>query len=191
MPGAEVLRLVRMIGSGLDSAREKGIVHRDINPHNLFCVRVDDKPLWKILDFGVSKVVESSGRIDGETVGTPAYMAPEQANGEEMDYRCDLFALAAVAYRALTGLPPFVGQTVPQILFQVMHEAPKQPSVSAPLEPDVDLALAIGLAKEKRQRFQSGEEFASALEAATHGRLAPELRRRAERLLSTQPWKPN
>jgi serine/threonine-protein kinase len=191
MPIAEVLIMVRMIASGLDAAKESDIVHRDINPHNLFCVTAGEEPVWKILDFGVSKVVEPSGDVDGETVGTPAYMAPEQAGGRVVDYRCDLFALAAVAYRSLTGFPPFAGDAVPQILFQVMHEPPKRPGSLTSLEPEVDLVLAIGLAKDRRDRFQSGDEFASALEAAARGQLASKWHRRAEELLSKQAWKDN
>jgi serine/threonine-protein kinase len=111
-------------------------------------------------------------------------MAPEQARGRPVDHRADAYALATVAYRAITGQPPFSGRDVPAILYSVVHEQPARPSSLVKLSRDVDRVLAIGMAKEPAERFASALELADALAAAVHGKLARELRERGDRLLS-------
>jgi serine/threonine-protein kinase len=121
-------------------------------------------------------------------VGTPGYMSPEQVRGDEVEARADLFALGAVAYRALTGQPAFGGSEV-QALFDVVYRQPTAPSdVQRGLPKDVDLALAIALAKDPRDRFANGGELAAALRAASLGRLTPALRARALATLRKRPW---
>jgi serine/threonine-protein kinase len=188
LPANEVVELVRQVGRGLNAAREGGIVHRDLKPQNLF--RVDgEQPVWKILDFGVSKLVESGGTLTkGETVGTPNYMAPEQARGDEVDWRSDLYALGAIAYRALTGRQPFRGDELAVILVRVLGEMPMRPSAVAELHRNVDLALALALAKNPADRLESAEQLADVLEAACAGRLQKRHRGRARRLLAKMPW---
>src|SRR5262245_1827578 len=134
-----VLVLVQEIAAGLDAARAAGIVHRDIKPHNLFLSERDGHFAWKVLDFGVSKLAGRSGTLTrGHVVGTPGYMAPEQARGEEVDHRADLYALAAIAYRALTGQPPFTAKDVPATLHEVVYRMPAQPSTILDLPADID-----------------------------------------------------
>lgn len=183
----EVVDLVRQIGHGLAGAAKAGVVHRDLKPQNLF--RADGSPpVWKILDFGVSKLMGSSGGATrGETIGTPRYMAPEQARGEEVDGRADLYSLAVIAYRVLTGSPPFRGDDVP-VLIEVMSRMPVKPSSLGKFHAHVDAFFAIALAKKPADRFQSADELAAALESALRGKLSRAYRDRAAALLEALPW---
>jgi serine/threonine-protein kinase len=183
-----VVAMVRQIGLGLDAARAAGIVHRDLKPRNVFFARQGISERWTILDFGVASVAGEETLTHNQIVGTPNYMAPEQANGSEVTHRTDLYALGVIAYRALTGHPAFEGEKTAEILYKVVHSMPLRPSVAAPVHPDVDLALAIAMAKEPTDRFASAGELAAALEAAAAGSLHPALRARAERLLAAVPW---
>jgi serine/threonine-protein kinase len=187
----EVLVLVEEVGRGLTAAHEGGVVHRDLKPQNLFhALDKSERGTWKILDFGVSKMVGSSGTLtDVALVGTPGYMAPEQAQGREAGPRSDIFALGAVAYRALTGRPPFSGPDVPQILFEIVYRSPPRPSELVPhLPADVDLVLALALAKRAEHRFETVAEFAAALVLASQGRLPAPLRDRAKAAVAKLPW---
>ena len=100
---AQAVVLVQHIAAGLEAARNAGIVHRDLKPHNVFFAQSSET--WKILDFGVSKMGGSGTLTKGHVIGTPAYMAPEQAKGENVDHRADVYSLAAILYRAITGQP--------------------------------------------------------------------------------------
>jgi serine/threonine-protein kinase len=183
-----VLSMVRQVGLGLDAAHAAGIVHRDLKPRNLFLSREGDVETWKILDFGVARAQGEETLTAHQVVGTPNYMAPEQANGHEVTHRTDLFALGVIAYRALTGHPAFEGETTAEILYKVVHRMPLRPSAAAPLPPDIDLALAIAMAKAPADRFASPWELAKALEQASRGALDPALRARAEALMARHPW---
>jgi eukaryotic-like serine/threonine-protein kinase len=187
----DLVKLLEEVGSALECAREAGVVHRDIKPQNLFLAeRAGEDPIWKVLDFGVSKVADHGGTLtQGNIVGTPSYMAPEQARGETVDHRTDLYALGVVAYRCLTGRPAFTGDELASALWSVIHEMPARPSSLAPgLHRDVDLVLAVALAKDPEHRFGSGSELARALESAHAGELPGELRKRAQEILDQLPW---
>jgi serine/threonine-protein kinase len=187
----EAAALIGDASRGLTVAHTQGVVHRDLKPSNLFYVeREGKKPTWKILDFGVSKLRGSRGTLtEGHVVGTPGYMAPEQAEGRECDGTADVFSLGAVAYRVVTGRRPFAGQDVPQMLFQVVFMQPLRPRDVAPSVPrDVESVLAIALAKNPDDRFASAEEFGEAFTLATKGKLPEMLRIRAEKLLNELPW---
>ncbi len=185
-----VLELVRQAGAGLEAAHDAGIVHRDIKPQNLFRARVDGGRVWKILDFGVSKLANSEGTLTkGQIVGTPGYMAPEQAQSKVVDRRADLYSLGAIAYRALTGHPPFSGKDLPTTLYDVVYKMPPRPSIHRPSLPEhLDMVLAIALAKKPADRFASAAELADALEAGANSRLSAEYIARATVLLENLPW---
>jgi serine/threonine-protein kinase len=186
---ARVVALVRQVGSGLEAARAAGIVHRDIKPQNLFLAEVGSVAVWKILDFGVSKLAGSGGTLTrGHVVGTPGYMAPEQARGLEVDHRTDLYALASIAYRALTGSPPFSGKDVPTTLYDVVYKMPKRPAELIEVHEDVEFVLAIGLAKDPEHRWDSGAELADALAESIKGRLRDDWRARGRALVTAHPW---
>jgi serine/threonine-protein kinase len=187
----EAVQMLREIGRGLDAAHAVGVVHRDLKPQNLFLAEpAGGEPVWKILDFGVSRVVDvDSSLTRGQAVGTPAYMSPEQARGAEVDKRGDLFALGVLAYRVLVGRPAFTGHEVPQILYRVVHAMPPRPSeVAADLPAAIDDVLAIALAKRPADRFESAAAFVEAVEAALRGELRGEHAGRAAKILAKTPW---
>jgi eukaryotic-like serine/threonine-protein kinase len=182
-----VIDLVHQVGTGLTAAAAAGVIHRDIKPHNLFL----HHGTWKILDFGVARLAEHGDTLTaGNVVGTPSYMAPEQARGGTVDYRTDLYALAAVAYRTLTGQPPFGSGEVAETLYRVVHTAPRRPSRLAKLSEDVDLVFAIGLAKLPGLRFGSAGELATAVAQAFDGTLPEHVRERARVLVRGGAWAP-
>lgn len=175
-----VVDLVRQVADGLAAASAAGIVHRDIKPQNLF---LSDGTTWKILDFGVARIAASTDTLTaGQIIGTPGYMSPEQARGGKVDRRSDVYSLAAVAYRALTGQSLFKGGEVVDMLYKVVHTMPRRPSQVAPLPADVDRVLALGLAKRAEDRFATAMELAYALETALAGTLPAEIRERGEKL---------
>ena len=187
-----VVALLRQVGTALGAARAAGIVHRDLKPRNLFHALPAGgagEPVWKILDFGVSKLLDAGATVTRDRlVGTPAYMAPEQALGEPVSHRTDLWALGVICYRALTGRPAFTGGGTPETLFQVVHGMPPAPSELARLPAEVDLVLALAMAKAPGDRFDRAEELADALDAAAEGVVSEEVRVRAEAVLARMAW---
>jgi eukaryotic-like serine/threonine-protein kinase len=176
------------VANGLEAARVAGIVHRDLKPHNVFYAEQDGQRRWKILDFGVSKQGGSGTLTKGHVVGTPAYMAPEQARGEDVDHRADVYSLAAILYRSVTGHPAFSGKDVPSTLYDVVYRVPTQPSMLASLPGDVDRVLAIGLAKNAADRFATALELSRWFARAIDNALTPEERRRADEVIARSPW---
>jgi hypothetical protein len=191
LPVDEVVRLVHEIGLGIGVAAAAGIVHRDLKPQNVILHRPGGSGAgaWKILDFGVARGIDHGDTLtSGRIVGTPSYMAPEQASGGTVDHRTDLYAIAAIAYRALTGHPPFAAGEIAETLYRVVHLAPKRPSELVVLPTEVDLVLAVGLAKLPSHRFATAGELALALGAATNGVIEPRLRAHAESLEERGAW---
>jgi len=189
LPVPNVVELVRQITTGLEAARRADIVHRDLKPHNLFLHKQGKRRVWKILDFGVSKLSSDGNTLtEGDVIGTPAYMAPEQARGHEVDHRADLYSLAIITYRSLTGHAAFSGKQVPEVLYSVVHRMPIRPSRLAKLPTDIDAVLAIAMAKDPADRFANGRELYNALANAASGKLDEQIRRRAARLVAKRPW---
>jgi serine/threonine-protein kinase len=192
LPLDEVVTLAEQVAQALEAAREAGVVHRDLKPQNLFLAQQHAAaPVWKILDFGVSRLAGTSGTLTMDMiVGTPGYMSPEQAaGGREVTHRSDVFSFGAVVYRALTGQPPFSGTDTPQILYQVVYKNPARPAQLVPgLPADVELVLAIAMAKDPGERFASAIEMGEALRAASRGALDPSLRVHAQTLLAALSW---
>jgi len=117
-------------------------------------------------------------------------MAPEQARGQRVDPRADLYAIAAIAYRCMTGRHPFTATDTPSLLYAVVHRAPVRPGALADLPHDIDRWCAVALAKAPEDRFGSGGEQAEALAAAIDGQLDAKLRRRADAIVRKLPWEP-
>lgn len=119
----EALDITSQIAAGLAKAHEKEIVHRDIKPSNILLTRDGEA---KIIDFGLAKLAGKTRLTkEGKTLGTVAYMSPEQARGEEVDHRSDIFSLGAVFYELLTGEPPFKGEHEAALLYEIVHEEPE------------------------------------------------------------------
>jgi serine/threonine protein kinase len=165
LPIALAVPYIRQIAFALHHAHERGIVHRDVKPSNMLVDQ--DRPEHILLtDFGIATIQGLRGLIkSATTIGTPEYMAPEQAEGREIDRRADIYSLGCVLYEALAGRPPFVGATPVSVLYQQVHTRP--PYIRG-FNPDVPLELArvldCALSKEPEERFESAEIFASALE---------------------------
>jgi len=167
IPSDELVVMLDHVARGLEVARGAGVVHRDLKPHNLF---FHAGTTWKILDFGVSKLVDSEGTLTGDgMVGTPQYMAPEQVLGGEVSHRADVYSLGAVAYRCLTGRTLFQGRDLAELVYRVVHTPPFRPSELGRVSRAVEDVLAIALAKDPRRRFPSALAFAQAFLSARAG----------------------
>ncbi len=170
LPLAEAIRLGRQIAEGLAAAHKNELIHRDIKPGNIWLETQEDPRDWvKLLDFGLARAAGEGDRTLtqlGTILGTPGYMAPEQARGEMVDARCDLFSLGAVLYRMLSGTLPFKGTDT---MSQLMSLAEDTPRPVRELNPDVppslaDLVMQL-LAKEIAARPSSARAVADALAA--------------------------
>lgn len=189
LPPAQVAELVTHAARGLAVAWEKKIVHRDLKPQNLFLAEQPGGAVWKILDFGISKLVDDAGTLTaGHLVGTPAYMSPEQVTSGTIDHRTDVHALAAIAYRALTGRPAFAAKEIPQLVSAVVSSLPPRPGELVSVPGPVDDVLRIGLAKAAEDRFATATELAEALVAAMEGQRDPEIATRARALDEKLAW---
>jgi len=163
----EALRLVAGVARALHHAHERGIVHRDVKPANVMLV-ASGQP--KIMDFGIAKVPTMELTSSGQFFGTPLYMSPEQAAGDPLDGRSDLFSLGAVAYQLLTGRHAFGADSVVRVLARVANDEPVPPSRVVPaIPPAVDALVARAMKKDPARRFASGDEMAAAAEALLAG----------------------
>jgi eukaryotic-like serine/threonine-protein kinase len=188
-PPDEIKQIVQHIAAGLDAAHKAGIIHRDLKPSNIFATGEGTLRIWKLLDFGASKWRDGEGTLtQGNVVGTPGYMAPEQAQGRAVDQRSDVYALGVILYRLLTGVPAVVPGEVPAMLQEVAYRMPVQPSQRAKVSPQLEAVLAIALAKSPLHRFATAGELATALTAAIDGQLDRALQRRGEAILHDTPW---
>ncbi len=177
MPAARALHIVRQIALGLGRAHDAGIVHRDLKPENVMLVRKeDDADFVKVLDFGVARIEPQAEREGsdqpltrlGTVVGTPAYMAPEQALGEKVTPRSDLYALGIVLYELLTGKHPFDGDPMAMLSLHLVAPVPamavRAPGVVVP--PAVEALVRRLLEKDAAARPASGRELVDATYAA-------------------------
>lgn len=167
----EAIRVTKELLSAVEFAHNKGIVHRDIKPDNIMLTR---QGKVKVLDFGIARAVaETFDDIATTTsiLGTAAYFSPEQAQGQKVDIRTDLYAIGIVLFEMLTGKVPFTGDTAVAVAHQHIHAHPPAPSS---LNPKVSLALDqvvfTALAKDKADRFQTTAEFGKELRAAENAK---------------------
>jgi serine/threonine protein kinase len=159
-------------------AHQRNILHRDLKPSNIMLVyRENDCPLVKIVDFGIAKeLIEGKEGINltkaGEVVGSPFYMSPEQASGRTVDKRSDLYAVGCVLFEALTGAPPFVGQNAIETMIKQTSEAVptlREGSLGKSFPPELQAVIDKALAKDPSQRFQTMNEFKTALVDSIEG----------------------
>ena len=167
------LKYLRGIAAGLDHAHGLGIVHRDVKPANVLLEK-DDTPV--LADFGLAKLLQGSSlkSMTGVTTGTPAYMAPEQVTGSKVGPAADRYALATIAYEMLTGVIPFDGEGLMELLYAHVHREPVPPSArNHSLGPRVDAVIMRGLAKDPTARWDSCTAMVDALSAALSRRPEP------------------
>jgi serine/threonine-protein kinase len=189
---ADAVSLITQIAEGVAVAHAAGVVHRDLKPQNVFRAEAPGRPsVWKVLDFGLSKLADQTANLTrGQVLGTPAYMAPEQASGADVDARADVYALGAIAYRAITGHPPYQGTDMMAVLLDVVSRMPPRPRAVARDVPEhVERALMVALAKDPNDRFATVGELASAVAAAFAGKLDPRTVVKATTLATKHPWR--
>jgi serine/threonine protein kinase len=164
--------ILLQIGKALRAAHEKGIVHRDMKPENVFILQREGRPDFvKVLDFGIAKVLgmdQEGPRLTrtGMIFGTPEYMAPEQAQGAKIDPRVDVYSVGCIMYHVLTGDVPFRADSFMAVLSKHMLEEPVRPRVRNPsISEEVEQVILKALAKDPDERFQSMSELCTALAA--------------------------
>ncbi len=160
--------IARQIAGALQAAHDAGVVHRDLKPENVYVVRGREVverpqvPFVKLLDFGISKINGRDTNLTrtGMIMGTPNYMAPEQARGERVDHRVDVYALGAILYRMITGKRAFEGTDAAAVMAAVMHEEPRRPRSLAPTIPEAfEIVVQKAMAKDARERYQDMREL--------------------------------
>jgi serine/threonine protein kinase len=173
LPFEDVIDTLVQVLSALVAAHEQGIVHRDIKPENVFLTkRVGIPPIVKLLDFGVSKVTggardELALTRTGMVMGTPYYMAPEQARGDrDLDARVDLYACGVMLYEALTGKRPFTASNYNALLVQILNAKPRPARALRPALPaGYDAVLDKALARDREDRYATAADFQRDLQA--------------------------
>ena len=169
LPAEQAIWIAGQIAAALAAAHRAGVVHRDLKPHNVYIVRREDEgETVKVLDFGISKIRGSQTvqTQDSTILGTPQYMAPEQALGNHaaVDARTDVFALGAIVYEMLAGRPAFSGQNVPEVVFKVVYQEPEPLAQAAPaVSSRLAGAVHQALAKKQEERFPDVTSFVEAM----------------------------
>ncbi len=167
LPIDEAIEITAGVLSALEYSHRAGIVHRDIKPANVMLTPTGDV---KVMDFGIARALtDASGGMTQTqaVVGTAQYLSPEQARGEVVDTRSDLYSTGCLLYELLTGRPPFVGDSAVSVAYQHVSEEATPPSSLAPAVPEaLDRIVMKALAKDKEQRYGSADEFRADLEAA-------------------------
>src|SRR5215204_6057885 len=152
-------------------AHRRGIVHRDIKPHNVI---VDDDGRAKVTDFGIARAGASDMTETGSIMGTAQYLSPEQAQGQPVDARADLYSIGIVLYELLTGAPPFDADSPVTIALKQVSEEPLPPRQRNPaVPPALDAVVLRALRKDPADRYQDADAFIAALESALSGRAVP------------------
>jgi eukaryotic-like serine/threonine-protein kinase len=164
----ELAYLLVQLLDGLGAAHRAGIVHRDLKPDNIFIITRGGRDFVKLVDFGVSKFSSTDGEFSmtrtGAVMGTPYYMSPEQARGQPVDHRSDLYAIGVVAYQAVTGHVPFQAETFNELIFKIALETPPPlDSVIPGFDPGFAQIIQRAMARDPAHRFQSADEFANAV----------------------------
>ena len=181
LPLDQMTSIIRQVGSALAAAHRENIVHRDLKPQNIFILpmEVDGRlvEVAKVLDFGISKWrgSETVKTQESALLGTPQYMAPEQATGrhDAVDQRTDVFALGAIVHEMLSGQPAFNGASIPEVVFKVVYEAPLPLPAGVP--DHIAAAVRKAMSKQSDDRFASVSDFVEALTGTALTTLRPSM----------------
>ena len=167
----ECLSITEGVLNALEYSHRMGIVHRDIKPANVMITPAGEV---KVMDFGIARAVSDSSATLTQTsavMGTAQYLSPEQARGEQVDSRSDLYSTGCLLYEILTGRPPFTGDAPVAVAYQHVSEQPRPPSALAPqIPPAVDHVVLMALSKDREHRYQTAGDFADDLRRAVEGR---------------------
>ncbi|MGA2423150.1 MAG: serine/threonine-protein kinase [Terriglobales bacterium] len=168
LPMDTALQLTLELAEALDCAHGQGVVHRDLKPANIL---LTEDGHAKIADFGVAKLNLANQTLAGRALGTPAYMSPEQLNGDAVDGRSDLFSLGVVLYTMLTGHRPFQGNSAVTVSFKIVNHDPIAATLlNAELPPGLDYIIARAMAKDPAERYQRGMEMVFDIQELREGR---------------------
>jgi serine/threonine protein kinase len=168
LPLETALQLALELAEALDCAHGQGVVHRDLKPANIL---ITEDGHAKVADFGIAKLNLANLTLNGRVLGTPAYMSPEQLNGEPVDGRSDLFSLGVVLYTVLTGYRPFQGNSALTVSFKVVNREPVPATVlDTELPAGLDYIIGRAMVKDPAQRYQRGMEMALDLQDLRAGR---------------------
>ena len=175
LPEQRILRIASQTASALAAAHQKGIVHRDIKPENLFLLKRKEQDFVKIVDFGISKNLRQSDEQEeqprltqtGMVLGTPLYMSPEQARGDDdLDHRVDIYALGVIMYESAAGLVPFAGTNYLSVISQVLNNEPKPLREQRPeLSEEFEAIVSKAMAKDRDHRYANASEMLADLNA--------------------------
>ncbi len=188
LPEARILQVAFQIASALGAAHAKGVIHRDVKPENVFLLRRKEKDFIKVVDFGISKSLRNTGEGEdsprltqtGMVLGTPLYMSPEQARGDDaLDHRIDVYALGVIMYELATGRVPFGGTNYLSVISQVLNDDPVRPRDIRPdLSEEFEAIVLRAIEKDKDRRYQSTDEFLADLTALLEDPMRSTHRRR-------------
>lgn len=170
MAPADVVSVLVQILDALDAAHSQGVIHRDLKPENVLLIARDGRPFVKLLDFGIAKILtpdpNTRSTCAGAVIGTPEYMAPEQAAGQPIDARADIYATGVMAYQLLTGKLPHSGRNLIEVLVSQRDARPPPPSALSPQVPaDLSAIVMRALATEREARFPNAREMYAAIKA--------------------------
>jgi len=170
VPISEAVEIVTGVLDALEYSHRAGIVHRDIKPGNIMLTSTG---AVKVMDFGIARAIEDSTATVTQThavVGTAQYLSPEQARGEIVDARSDLYSTGCLLYELLTGVPPFTGDSAVAIAYQHVREVPRPPSsIAADIPESLDRVVLKALAKNRDDRYQDAAHMRADLLAAARG----------------------
>jgi serine/threonine protein kinase len=168
----EAVRIIDGVLTALEYSHRAGVVHRDIKPGNIMITKAGQV---KVMDFGIARAISDSATTVAQTtsiLGTASYFSPEQAKGESVDARTDLYSSGVVLFELLTGRPPFRGDTPVAVAYQHVSEAPVKPSsINPKVSPALDTVVLHALAKDRFDRYQSAVEFRGDVETAGAGHI--------------------
>jgi serine/threonine-protein kinase len=164
LPVPRVLSIVARVAEALAYAHRQNVVHRDIKPANIMYEA--DSDTVKVTDFGIARITDSSKTKTGLVLGTPSFMSPEQIAGKRVDGRSDLYSLGVMLFQMLTGVLPFRGDSMAELMYKIANEeAPDIRIIRADLPARLAEVVALSLAKKPELRYQDGDQFAADLRA--------------------------